>query len=318
VRWQYLYVIEALYNATGGNLGVTRDFVIGRVASLNDPAALGEAVLHELEEERLLWQTGEALGITPAAEDALAREAAFFSGWTNIPTDQLAADADAQAFIADWYARATAASGLSENDIRVLFENEALRAKLFEYLAQSVPQAEEAVDSRHILCSFHPDNPADLTPPTPEQRDAAETCIQAAQLRLASGETFGVVAADLSDDRASAIQGGNVGWSLISYLAEGYANAVREAELNTVLGPVETEFGLHLIEVLDRKKQTLTQAEFEESASGYFRLWVQTIWGDATIERSADWNADIPTDPGLSTLAPEVITAVNALVAPAP
>jgi peptidyl-prolyl cis-trans isomerase SurA len=126
------------------------------------------------------------------------------------------------------------------------------------------------------------------------------------------------VAADLSDDRASAIQGGNVGWSLISYLAEGYANAVREAELNTVLGPVETEFGLHLIEVLDRKKQTLTQAEFEESASGYFRLWVQTIWGDATIERSADWNADIPTDPGLSTLAPEVITAVNALVAPAP
>jgi hypothetical protein len=205
---------------------------------------------------------------------------------------------------------------MSEADIRLLFEAEALRASLFEYLAKSVPHEELAVESRHILCGFHPENPTDLSAPTPEQREAAETCIQAAQLRLASGESFGVVAADLSVDHASAVQGGNVGWSLVSFLAEGYANAVRDAELNTVIGPVETEFGLHLIEVLDRKTQTLTDEEYEESVKGYFRLWVQTIWDESSVERSAGWDANIPADPGMDILAPAIIEAVNTLTAP--
>jgi hypothetical protein len=316
VRWQYLREIETLYEATGGNLQLTGDYVTNLVASLNDPIQLGNDVLHEMEEERLLWQAGEEFGVTPAAEDAQAQEDNFFSLWTNVPVDQLAASEDAQAFKTDWYATATAMSGMSENDIRFLFETEALRINLYAYLAQSVPAEELAVESRHILCSFHPDNPADLTPPTPEQREAAETCIQAAQLRLASGEAFGVVAADLSVDQASAVQGGNVGWMLLSYLAEGYANAVRDADLNTVIGPVETEFGLHLIEVLDHRMQQLTAEEFQNSVSGYFRLWVQTLWDTAIVVRSAGWDAAIPVDPGLDILAPSIRDAVDTLVAP--
>jgi hypothetical protein len=316
VRWQYLHEMETLYDATGGNLQITDEYVIGRAADLNDPDRLGDDVLHELEEERLLWQTGEKLGVMPTAADTKAREDAFFSLWTGVLVEQLATNQEAQTFIAEWYAAATSYSGMSQADIRLLFEAEALRASLFEYLAQSVPHEELAVESRHILCGFHPENPTDLSAPTPEQREAAETCIQAAQLRLASGESFGVVAADLSVDHASAVQGGNVGWSLVSFLAEGYANAVRDAQLNTVIGPVETEFGLHLIEVLDRKMQTLTDEEFEESVKGYFRLWVQTIWDESSVERTAGWDANIPADPGMEILAPVIIEAVNTLTAP--
>jgi hypothetical protein len=313
VRWQYLHEIETLYEVTGGNLQITADYVNNHVAALNDPVQLGDDVLHEMEEERLLWQTGEQLNLTPTADETKTQEDGFFSRWTNIAVDQLATSQEAQTFIANWYTSATAASGMTADDIHFLFETEALRTKLYTYLAQSVPQEEMAVQTRHILCSFHPDNPADLTPPTQEQRDAAESCIQAAQLRLASGEAFSAVAADLSDDQASAVQGGDVGWSLLSYLAGSYANAARDADLNTVIGPVETEFGLHLIEVLDRKMQTLTDQEFQDSVNGYFRLWVQSLWDTATIERSADWNAAVPADPAVNTLAPTILAAIDKL-----
>jgi hypothetical protein len=313
VRWQYLHEIETLYEATGGNLQLTADYVNNHIAALNDPVQLGDDVLHEMEEERLLWQTGQQLNLTPTAEEAQAQEDDFFSRWTSVATDQLATSQEAQIFIADWYASASAASGMTADDIRILFQTEALRTKLYTYLAQSVPQEETAVQTRHILCSLHPENPADMTPPTTEQRAAAESCIQAAQLRLASGEEFGVVAADLSADQASAVQGGNVGWSLLSYLAENYANAARDAELNTVIGPVETEYGLHLIEVLDRKMQTLTDEEYQDSVTGYFRLWVQSLWDAATVQRSADWNTTVPVDPGVNTLAPSILAAIDKL-----
>ena len=313
VRWQYLHELTTLYELTGGNLALGAAYTSRLVANLEDPAALGDAVLSEMETERLLWQTGEQMGLTPAAGDAEAQEAAFFSLWTNVPTSNLAASAEAQAFISDWYAGAEAASGLVRDDILALFASEVVRARLYEHLAAGVPTEEQAVRSRHILCSFHPGNVGNTTPPTAEQRAAAQSCIRGAQARLATGETFASVAAVLSDDRASAIQGGDLGWMLLSFLAEGYAGAARDAALNTVVGPVETEFGLHLIEVLDRRMQELTAEELEATRQGYFDLWIATLRAEAAIVRAPDWDAGVPAEPALADLDAPVLEAIERL-----
>ncbi|MBN1565207.1 MAG: peptidylprolyl isomerase [Anaerolineae bacterium] len=310
VRWQYLHELTALYEATGGNFGLTPAYVKNLVTNLQDPSLLGDAVLAEMEEERLLWQTGERLGVTPTAEDAALREANFFSAWTNISVDLLDSSGEARQFIAEWYADAMAYSGLSENDIRLLFETDALHSRLYEYVAASVPTEELAANTRHILCSFHPADPGDTTPPTQAERDAAQTCIQGARIRLANGEDFATVAADLSDDAISAIDGGNVGWSLLSFLTESYADAARDAELNTLIGPVETEFGLHLIEVLDRQMQTLTDSQLEQSQQGYFQLWLEALREEATITRLPGWDGDLPTDPALEAVDPAILEAI--------
>ncbi len=310
VRWQYLRELEQLYEWTGGNFGLTPGHVADRLADLGDPAGLADAVLRQLEQERLLWQTGEAMGITPTAEEAQAQEAAFFSRWTNVPVAELATDEVAQAFIADWYAGATAASGLTADDIRIIFETEALRAKLFEHLGESVPTEEPGAHTRHILCSFHPDNVGDITPPTPDQRAAAAACIQAAADRLDAGEAFEDVAADLSDDASTAAEGGDVGWQLFSYLAEPYAEAARTAELDTVTGPVETVYGYHLLTVLERGTLPLTPKQLDDSRRGYFQLWLATLWDKATVTRSADWDAEVPALPGLETLSAPVQAAI--------
>lgn len=315
VRWQYLRELATLYELTGGNLALGAQYASRLVANLEDPAALGDAVLAEMETERLLWQTGEQMGLTPAAEDAEVREAAFFSLWTNVPVSDLAANAEAQAFIADWYAGAQAASGLLRDDIMTLFATEALRARLYEHLAASVPTEEPAVRSRHILCSFHPQDVGNTTPPTAEERAAAQSCIRGAQARLATGESFAGVAAALSDDRASASQGGDLGWVMLSFLSESYANAVRDADLNAIVGPVETEFGLHLIEVLDRRVQELTAEELEATRQGYFDLWIESLREDATLTRAPDWDAGVPAEPTLADLDAPVLEALERLTA---
>jgi len=315
VRWQYLKELTTLYELTGGNLALGAQYALRLVANLEDPAALGDAVLAEMETERLLWQTGEQMGLTPTAEDAEAREAAFFSLWTSVPVSDLAASADAQAFIADWYASAEAASGLVRDDIAVLFATEALRTRLYEHLAASVPTEEPAVRSRHILCSFHPQNVSDTTPPTAEERAAAQSCMRGAQARLATGESFAGVAAALSDDQSSASKGGDLGWVLLSFLTEGYADAVRDAALNAIIGPVETEFGLHLIEVLDRRVQELTAEELNATRQGYFDLWIESLREDATLTRAPDWDAGVPAEPALADLDAPVLEALERLTA---
>ncbi len=314
VRWQYLRELSTLYELTGGNLALVAAHATRLVASLSDPLALADAVLSEMETERLLWQAGERQGLTPTAEDAAAREAAFFSLWTNVPVSELPGNAEAQAFITDWYAGAQAASGLGRDDILALFATEALRARLYDFVAANVPAEEPAVRSRHILCSFHPGQPDNTAPPTDDEREAAQQCIRSAQTRLATGESFADVAAALSDDRISAAKGGDLGWVLFSYLTEAYASAAREADLNTIVGPVETEYGLHLIEVLDRRMQALTEEQYQEAQQGYFELWVDDLRAQATITRADDWDVNVPVAPDLSTLDAAVQQAIAQLV----
>jgi hypothetical protein len=89
VRWQYLHEMETLYDATGGNLQITDEYVIGRAADLNDPDRLGDDVLHELEEERLLRQTVKSSVSCHRCGHQSPRRR-LFSLWTGVPVEQLA------------------------------------------------------------------------------------------------------------------------------------------------------------------------------------------------------------------------------------
>ncbi len=317
VRWQYLNELVKLHEATDGNLGLAASFVRERVADLDDAEGLGDAILWQMEEDHLLWQAAEELGRVPTAEDAAEREAQFFSAWTGVPAAELEDNEAAQAFITTWYAEASAVSGLSEDDLRHIFATEALRDVLMGLIAENMPLEEPAVRARHILCAFAPENPAAPVTPTADQRAAAEGCIADAVTRLNAGQDFAAVAAAVSQDGATAPAGGDLGWVLISYLPEPLAEAVTDADLNTVLGPVETEYGLHLIEVQGQRVQPLTDAQIAEGRIGYFEAWIASLRAEAEVTRAADWAEGIPATPGLDTLPDDVQAAVNRVIAPA-
>jgi foldase protein PrsA len=78
----------------------------------------------------------------------------------------------------------------------------------------------------------------------------------AVQDRLAAGEDFAVVAAEVSTDVASGASGGDLGCNSPSGFVGSFAAATLEAEIDVVTEPVESEFGYHLILVNQREVAT--------------------------------------------------------------
>lgn len=113
------------------------------------------------------------------------------------------------------------------------FEEKTLRAH-FEKNKQKYRQ-NESVRVRHVF--------------TTEEENA-----RTALLRILSGEVFAEVAASLSVDYATAETGGDMGWISRGSLPESFEEAVFSAPLQSVLGPVQTKYGYHVFEVLERRR----------------------------------------------------------------
>lgn len=71
--------------------------------------------------------------------------------------------------------------------------------------------------------------------------------------QLKSGKDFALMAKQYSLDSSSAVKGGDLGWVVPEELVKPFADAMAELPLHTISKPVKSQFGWHLIEVLDRK-----------------------------------------------------------------
>jgi peptidyl-prolyl cis-trans isomerase SurA len=88
--------------------------------------------------------------------------------------------------------------------------------------------------------------------PSPEVIQQAEQ--KAVQIRdaLLTGAPFGQMAVRYSD-APEASQGGDLGWRNILELNPSFADALTEAKKNTLVGPIRSPGGFHLIAVRDRR-----------------------------------------------------------------
>lgn len=134
-------------------------------------------------------------------------------------------------------------------DFGVSVSDEQLDAGLAERV-----RVEELVRAQLILIDALPEDAAADEEPTDEQLAAARDEAQAALDRLEGGEEFATVAAELSDD-FTASSGGALGWFGADDAAYGeYFEAVADAEVGGLVGPVETERGYAVLELLDRRE----------------------------------------------------------------
>jgi peptidyl-prolyl cis-trans isomerase SurA len=98
--------------------------------------------------------------------------------------------------------------------------------------------------------------------------------------RLENGEDFGALARANSEDRGSAIKGGDLGWVQPGALVPAFETAMDKLAINELSDPVQTQFGWHLIQVLGREEQDNTQLMREAQA----RSQLQKRKADAAIE----------------------------------
>ncbi len=110
---------------------------------------------------------------------------------------------------------------------------------------------EEQVMARHILMRANAD------------RDDAATEAALAQVktRIEGGEDFATLARELSDDEGSAQRGGSLGFFKRGDMVKPFEDAAFNAQPGTLVGPVKTSIGYHLIEVQQHRQGGLQDFE---------------------------------------------------------
>jgi len=98
--------------------------------------------------------------------------------------------------------------------------------------------------------------------------------------RIENGEDFAALARAHSEDRGSAIAGGDLKWVEPGSLVPAFETAMNQLAINEISTPVQSQFGWHLIQVLGRKQQDNTQLMREAQA----RSQLQKRKADAAIE----------------------------------
>ncbi len=110
---------------------------------------------------------------------------------------------------------------------------------------------EEQVRARHILRKITSERSA----------EQARAEIEAAKERIAAGEDFATLARELSEDDVSARAGGILAPFGRGKMLPPFENAAFSASVGDLVGPIETSFGFHLIEVLSRTEGGLQPLE---------------------------------------------------------
>jgi len=119
--------------------------------------------------------------------------------------------------------------------------------------------------------------------------EKAETIRQ----QLQQGADFSVLAKANSADKVSALNGGHLGWGDSKRYVPSFAKAAESLALNTLSPVIETRFGYHILEVLDRREVDASQAELEGRARKAiierrkeqdYEAWVQGLRSNAFID----------------------------------
>lgn len=101
---------------------------------------------------------------------------------------------------------------------------------------------------------------------------AAEAKAQTLYERIRDGENFGELARNESDDRGSATSGGNLGWSGPGTFVGPFEAKLKELEIGGLSTPVKTQFGYHLIELIDKRQSDKTEQALLNEAAGQIRV----------------------------------------------
>jgi parvulin-like peptidyl-prolyl isomerase len=169
---------------------------------------------------------------------------------------------------------------ISERTIRSVYRAELYRRKLMDDLAKDIPQAEQQVWVRHILLE-------------------TEAEAKAAYTQLQNGVDFANLARTQSKDTGSAATGGDMGWHTRSYYVTEFSDAAFSQPVGEIGQPVKTEFGYHIIQVIDRQELPLTDAQREEEKQRLFSDWLTLAREQAEVTTFDIWQDRVPMEPAL-------------------
>lgn len=207
-------------------------------------------ILDTLVQRTLLRQLAPKEGISPTDEEVQAyveeqKQALLSSGQ-----------------FASWEAFQKQA-GISEEYFAILMKDNLLVEKIGEALAPA--KEEEQVHARHILV---------------KDEATGNSVLE----RLAAGEDFAALASELSEDTGSKASGGDLGWFPKGAMVAPFEEAAFSLEIGKTSGLVQSDFGYHIIQVLEKGMRALDEQAYAARQDEAFSTWMAEAQAAADIE----------------------------------
>lgn len=118
--------------------------------------------------------------------------------------------------------------------------------------------------------------------------------------RLLNGEDFAELAKQFSQDPGSKNNGGDLGWTSAGNFVPRFEKVMDSLEINQISEPFRSQFGWHIVQVLERRKEDETEqlkrsraeeAIRQRKADEELQLWLRRIRDEAYVEYRIDNNS---------------------------
>lgn len=142
---------------------------------------------------------------------------------------------------------------ISEQDVENFLKSEEGRM-LATRAAEAAPV--QQIHARHIL----------IKSSAIRNDEEVETLLKKLQNAVERGGSFEALAKKYSEDPASALKGGDLGWSSPGQMVPEFEQVMASTAPGTVSAPFRTQFGWHIVQVLERREQDMGEAILKQQA----------------------------------------------------
>jgi peptidyl-prolyl cis-trans isomerase SurA len=141
----------------------------------------------------------------------------------------------------------------------------------------------EQTHARHILIK---------TSEIMDDRQARDKLLQIKEL-IEKGTDFAKMAKEYSEDPGSMMSGGDLGWTMPGMMVKQFEDTMSSTEVGKISRPFKSQFGWHILQVLDRRQQDMSdQMKRNQAANALrsrrfdeeFQLWLTQIREEAYVE----------------------------------
>ncbi len=322
---EYNSIQSYAYQLTDPTQQQTYLYYLSQIEAQLEPDSLGESVINQMVDEFLILKEAESRGITVTDEELDEYYYGLFGYYPDgVPTAEVSEVRPTSTMSPTQLALITPAPGaeeasgavttvgdqpqptsVSQEDFetsqegyldrmkpygvdeayfRNLIRIQLFRDKLNDDLAKGITAPlEEKVWARHILV---------------EDLETAETLLD----ELNNGGDFGEMAAEYNPDSTSA-NGGDLGWFGRGQMIPEFEDAAFNGEVGEIVGPVETQFGFHLIQIVGKEELPADQTTIDNLVFAALTDVLNAAKENADIVFADNWIDRTPTEPDIIHMA---------------
>jgi foldase protein PrsA len=156
-----------------------------------------------------------------------------------------------------------------------------IKQKVQEAVFAQVPAEQEQVWARHIL--------------VPSESEALDVL-----QRLESGEKWADVAAEVSLDTSNKDNGGDLGWFSAGQMVTEFNDSAFGLDVGEISDPVETQFGWHLIQLVNRAVLPLPSTDLQNKQSQVYQTWLAEAKESIPYQINDVYRDLSPADPSIA------------------